>query len=158
SVTETSGCDKFIRTRRIPRRPWHGPRHDRGSRSGDGARATRPTPSKSPPWPPHHRERHTIWFTSRFDDPIRGDARSPSRSRWRRRPEARRASPVPVVEALEARSLLSLLIVTSGADAGPGSLREVIASSGKGDTIEFAGNVHNITLTRGALQISRDLD
>jgi hypothetical protein len=99
-----------------------------------------------------------MWFTSRFDDPIRGDARSPSRSRWRRRPAARRASPVPVVEALEVRSLLSLLIVTSGADAGPGSLRQVIASSGKGDTIEFAGNVHSITLTTGALQISRDLD
>jgi hypothetical protein len=40
-------------------------------------------------------------------------------------------------------------IVTSAADAGTGSLREVIAAAPSGSTITFAPGVTSITLTSG---------
>src|SRR5688572_22912477 len=46
--------------------------------------------------------------------------------------------------------------VTSTADDGPGSLREVIASAGPGETIDFAVS-GTITLTSGELVIDKDL-
>ena len=54
--------------------------------------------------------------------------------------------------------MLSPLTVTSGADSGPGSLRQAIADAAPGDTIVFAKNVHNITLTSGELDITKNLD
>ncbi len=50
----------------------------------------------------------------------------------------------PVLETLEGRSLLSTLTVTSLADAGPGTLRAIVASSVAGDTVNFAitGTIH----------------
>ncbi len=53
----------------------------------------------------------------------------------------------PVLELLEDRTVLGPLIVTSGADSGPGSLRDTIASAPSGSVIEFASNLHAITLT-----------
>jgi hypothetical protein len=47
--------------------------------------------------------------------------------------------------------------VTSGADGGPGSLRDTIAAAASGDTIVFAV-FGTITLTSGELAIEKDLD
>ena len=49
-------------------------------------------------------------------------------------------------------------VVTTGADSGPGSLRDTIASATSGATIEFAKNVHKITLTTSELEITQNLD
>src|SRR5262249_3700951 len=64
----------------------------------------------------------------------------------------------PLLEVLEARTVLSPLIVTSGADSGSGSLRNTIASAPSGSVIEFAKNVHAITLTNGELDITQNLN
>ena len=45
------------------------------------------------------------------------------------------------------------LTVTSNADAGAGSLRQIVANAASGDTIVFAPNVTHITLTSGAIVI-----
>jgi hypothetical protein len=76
----------------------------------------------------------------------------------RHTPRFRRRSAVFRLERLEERTVLSPLIVTSGADSGPGSLRATIASAPSGSVIEFATNVHNITLTTGELGITLNLD
>ena len=80
-------------------------------------------------------------------------------------PRARRPWPsvrsrrfLPLVELMEDRTVLSPLIVTSSADSGAGSLRDIISSAPSGSTIEFANSVHNITLTSGELDISANLD
>jgi hypothetical protein len=62
------------------------------------------------------------------------------------------------LEILEDRLTPSSLTVTTGADSGPGSLRDTIASAVSGDTITFAKKVHLITLTGTALEISKNLD
>ena len=73
-------------------------------------------------------------------------------------PRFRRRSTVFRLERLEDRTVLSPLIVTSDADTGPGSLRDTIATAPSGSVIEFADNVHNITLMSGELGITQDLD
>ena len=79
-----------------------------------------------------------------------------------RRPE--RLAPgrfVPRLEALEDRTVLSTLTVTSAADDGSsGTLRAVIASAHKGDTIVFDPSLdgQTITLTQGQLAIKKSLD
>src|SRR5262249_22369180 len=73
-------------------------------------------------------------------------------------PRFRRRSVVVRLERLEERTVLSPLIVSSGADSGSGSLRDTIASAPSGSVIEFAKNVHTITLTSGELGITQDLD
>jgi hypothetical protein len=62
-----------------------------------------------------------------------------------------------VLELLENRTVLSPMIVTSGADNGPGSLRDTIASAPSGSVIEFANNLHTITLTSSELDITYKL-
>ena len=71
---------------------------------------------------------------------------------------ARRRSSGLHLEILEDRLTPSSLTVTTSADSGPGSLRGAIASAVSGDTINFAKNVHVITLTGGELEISKNLD
>ncbi len=75
-----------------------------------------------------------------------------------RRPTPQRRSSVPWPEVLEDRTVLSPLMVTSGADSGPGSLRDTIAAASSGATIEFAKGIHSITLTSGELDITKSLD
>ena len=86
----------------------------------------------------------TPWFPGRilFSPRDRGPT-GPRRSSHRRRSAGFR------LERLEERTVLSPLIVTSGADSGPGSLRDTIASAPSDSVIEFAKNVHKITLTSG---------
>lgn len=48
-------------------------------------------------------------------------------------------------------------IVTTSADAGPGSLRDTMAGANPGDTITFAPGLGTITLTSGKLLIDKDL-
>ena len=63
------------------------------------------------------------------------------------------------LERLEDRTVLSSLpVVTSGADSGPSTLRQVILDAADGATITFAKNVHTITLTSGELAIDKNLD
>jgi hypothetical protein len=62
----------------------------------------------------------------------------------------------PAVEVLEGRWLPST--VTSLADAGPGSLREAIANTPSGGTVDFQSDLSGtITLTTGELLIDKDL-
>ncbi len=67
----------------------------------------------------------------------------------------------PALEFLEERALLSVDMVTSNADSGPGSLRQMVATAAAGDTIEFAiGNgqsTSTITLTSGPIDINKNL-
>ena len=79
----------------------------------------------------------------------------------RRRSAARRPSFVPRLEGLEDRTVLSTLLVTSGADDGSsGTLRAVLAAAKAGDTITFAPSLdgQTITLTQGQLTVSQNLD
>jgi hypothetical protein len=62
------------------------------------------------------------------------------------------------LEILEDRLTPSSLTVTTSADSGLGSLRDTIASAASGATINFAKNVHAITLGGTALEISKSLD
>ncbi|MBW4636002.1 MAG: right-handed parallel beta-helix repeat-containing protein [Iphinoe sp. HA4291-MV1] len=54
---------------------------------------------------------------------------------------------------------MSTITVTSNADNGAGSLREAIAKAQSGDTIQFASNLANqtITLTSGQLTVNKSL-
>jgi Right handed beta helix region/RTX calcium-binding nonapeptide repeat (4 copies) len=54
----------------------------------------------------------------------------------------------------------NLITVTSAADSGAGSLRAAIAAAQDGDTIQFAGNLANqtITLTSGDISISKNIE
>ena len=65
----------------------------------------------------------------------------------------------PGLVPLEGRALLATITVTSGADAGAGSLRQAIAGAASGDTITFASSLHGqkITLTSGPLSINQNL-
>jgi hypothetical protein len=72
------------------------------------------------------------------------------------RPGLARWSFRPVLEALEDRCLPST--VTSLADTGPGSLRQAIADTAPGGTVDFdAGLAGIITLTSSPLTIAQDL-
>src|SRR5262249_10384495 len=74
----------------------------------------------------------------------------------RRRPALRR----PMLEALEDRSLPSILMVMNANDKGPSSLRDTITNAKSGDTIEFAPSLdgQTITLTSDQLTINNSLD
>ena len=97
-----------------------------------------------------------MWHTPRFPGRIlfSPDDRGPTGSR---RPSHRRRSADFRLERLEDRTVLSLL-VTTGADSGPGSLRDTIASAGSGSVIEFAKDVHTISLTSGEIAFDISLD
>src|ERR1041384_4407759 len=66
----------------------------------------------------------------------------------------------PAMVLFLAASLLAMpgraATVTTTADSGPGSLRDVIAAAAPGDTIDFAVT-GTITLTTGELLIGKDL-
>ena len=61
-------------------------------------------------------------------------------------------------ESLEARELFSVLTVTSAADNGDGSLRQMLASANSGDVIQFAANLSGktINLTSGTLIVGAE--
>ncbi len=91
---------------------------------------------------------------------------SQERKSWSRRERLRHQRPegarrfVPQLEALEDRTVLSILTVTSAADDGSaGTLRAVLAGAKSGDTIQFASklNGQTITLKQGELAINRSL-
>ena len=77
-----------------------------------------------------------------------------------RRPVGSRPSFVPRIETLEDRTVLSTLTVLNNQDSGPGSLRAEIAAASSGDTIVFDASLNGqtITLTRGELAITKNLD
>jgi hypothetical protein len=81
--------------------------------------------------------------------------RSPRRDGFLISPTARRFR--PQLEALEGRCLPSTLTVTNNVDSGPGSLRADIAAAKSGDTIVFAANLGQISLTSGELVINKNL-
>lgn len=72
----------------------------------------------------------------------------------------RRVSFVPRFERLEDRTVLSTWTVLNNHDAGPGSLRAMIAAAQSGDAIDFARGLkgQTVTLTSGELVISKNLD
>src|SRR5947209_3958618 len=62
-----------------------------------------------------------------------------------------------LVRLLEERTVPAQLVVTSSADSGPGSVRDVLSvanGNGEADTITFDPSVTKITLTTGHLTIS----
>jgi hypothetical protein len=68
---------------------------------------------------------------------------------------------VPRLEALEDRTVPSMLTVTSAADdSTAGTLRAAIAAANSGDTIQFTPSLagQTITLTQGELTITKSLD
>jgi hypothetical protein len=66
----------------------------------------------------------------------------------------------PRLEGLEERTVLSTLTVLNNLDSGAGSLRDTIAHSKSGDTIQFAPSLdgQTITLTSDELAINNSLD
>jgi hypothetical protein len=77
----------------------------------------------------------------------------------RNRVRARCRRFAPRIDALEARALLSNLVVTNTDDSGSGSLRQAIADAKGGDTIAFAHSLRGqtITLTSGELDITQSI-
>ncbi len=69
--------------------------------------------------------------------------------------EIKSASPLSAKVRENYRGVLGILTVTSLADSGAGSLREIINQAQNGDTIKFASNLANqsITLTSGQIEI-----
>ncbi len=67
---------------------------------------------------------------------------------------------LPRLESLEDRTVPSTLAVLNNLDNGAGSLRAAIQAASSGDTIVFAPSLNGqtITLTGGALAISKSLD
>jgi hypothetical protein len=98
-----------------------------------------------------------MWHAPRFPGRILFSPRDrgPTGSR---RSSHRRRSAVFRLERLEERTVLSTLTVLNNLDSGLGSLRDTIAAANPGDTIEFAKDVHRITLTSGELVIDKNLD
>ena len=64
-------------------------------------------------------------------------------------------APVMTVAAASPVSAAATVVVTSGADSGPGTLRQVVADAAAGDTITFA--VGTVTLTTGQILIDKNL-
>src|SRR5262249_48777682 len=82
--------------------------------------------------------------------------RPPEPSGWAGRPRGRPLSFCPRLEVLEGRCLPST--VTNLNDAGPGSLRDAIAVTPSGGTVDFqAGLTGTIVLRTGELAITKDL-
>jgi hypothetical protein len=77
------------------------------------------------------------------------------------RPAPARARPTfrPALLALEDRTVPSVLIVTSPADSGPGTLRQEISDAASGDTIQFDDSLlgQTITLTSASLTVNKNL-
>src|SRR5947209_5850269 len=72
---------------------------------------------------------------------------------------APRPRPVrPGVEVLEDRCVPATLTVTDPGDAGPNTLRGLIAAANPGDTINFAPTATTIQLTSGSLDVTRSLN
>ena len=63
----------------------------------------------------------------------------------------------PAIEAIEPRVMLSTSTVTSSADAGAGSLRNVLAAASPGDTIDFAAAIREVDLTSAGLTLSQNV-
>jgi hypothetical protein len=63
-----------------------------------------------------------------------------------------------MLEALETRTVPSVMSVLNEFDHGPGSLRSIITNAKAGDTIVFTHTVHTITLTTGSLIVNKQLD
>ena len=61
--------------------------------------------------------------------------------------KANRPSLCPTLEGLEDRYAPAVLMVTTNADAGPGSLRAIVAASNNGDVIHFAPGISDTTIT-----------
>src|SRR5262249_24339552 len=89
---------------------------------------------------------------------MNGKGFTPPRGRQTAARPARRR-PRPHLEALEDRSVPSVLTVTSLADSGHGSLRDAIAGAGNLDTITFDPSLRRgtITLTSGELLLNKNL-
>ena len=79
------------------------------------------------------------------------------RGRFGRRPTIRgHQSSRPLLEVLEARTLLSTDVVSNTNDSGAGSLRDTVANAGPGDTITFArGFSGAIILTSGPIDLRK---
>jgi hypothetical protein len=73
--------------------------------------------------------------------------------------QKQRRSFLPRVEALEGRTLPSVLMVTNVNDSGKGSLRAQVAAADPGDTIKFAAGLtgQTITLTSGQIPFDKPL-
>jgi hypothetical protein len=79
--------------------------------------------------------------------------------RWSRGPRRRSRKLIPRLDALEARTVLSTLWVTSNQDGAPGSLRAELGVASAGDTIAFAPSSYGTTkLTEGPLEVNTSVD
>ncbi|HWE36930.1 MAG TPA: hypothetical protein VG406_10225 [Isosphaeraceae bacterium] len=84
-------------------------------------------------------------------------------SRWRifsafpQGPARRRRSRAWALEPLEARTVLSHITVTNADDGGAGSLRQAIADSAPGGTIDFASTLGGATIPTAGLEINKSL-
>src|SRR5438132_10063412 len=99
-----------------------------------------------------------MWFPNWLKDANRKSR--VSRRHSRRAERSARARFVPRLEALEDRTVLSTLTVTSALDDGSRwTLRAVIDSASPGVTINFAKKLacDTITLTHGQLAITNNL-
>ena len=78
----------------------------------------------------------------------------------RRSSAKRRTRFAPVCDGLEARALLSNIVVTDNDDSGPGSLRQAIMNAPSGATISFANSLkgETITLSSGPLALNRNVN
>src|SRR4051812_18654029 len=63
----------------------------------------------------------------------------------------------PLLEVFEDRLCPSTLTVMNNSDHNAGSLRSAITAASSGDTIKFANSVHNIVLTTGELDLTKNL-
>jgi hypothetical protein len=76
-----------------------------------------------------------------------------ARRSWARPRNRRRAGLLPRLEGLEARTVLSSIIVANTNDSGMGSLRDAVAKANPGDVIGFSSSIfgQTITLTSGEI-------
>lgn len=67
---------------------------------------------------------------------------------------------LPAMDALEAREVLSTLMVTNTSDTGPGSFRQTVETASAGDIVKFdpALNGQTIKWNSGAVSISKSLE
>jgi hypothetical protein len=108
-------------------------------------------------------ETPTMWFDTPIPIPWRrhtGPSRGQRRHQQFQAAAGHRPTFVPRIEALEDRTVLSTLTVTSTADDGSsGTLRALLATASPGDTIQFAPQLSGktITLKQGQLLINKTL-